>query len=167
MSTEAGTRFDQTYEPHVKLVAKHMLRCVIERVTGGKDARQPPHIQRVRDQLLSERRCIAASMAGPRQHPSKLDVVPMQISTRAEAGEADCFPAGFQGHRSVAQVVVRGEVTFDEPLGFRSLEGALIERELHQMGVAKKRDERLAVTSLVRPQQDVPGIKDQMAFPTL
>src|SRR5215510_8495805 len=90
VSTEAGTRFDPTFEPHVKLVAKHMLRCVIERMAGGKDARQPPHVQRVRDQLLSERRRIAASMAGLRQHPSKLDVVLMQISTRPEAGEADC-----------------------------------------------------------------------------
>jgi len=159
-SAKTRSGLDLTLEPHLELVAKNPLGCMVQWIAGRENPRQAPRFQRMPDQPISERGRVTPPVVFAGQHPAEFDIVFVEVATGSKTGEADRFVVGFQRDSPVAEMVAVMKVVGDEGFRLRFAQRTFVEDESHQFPFAKNRDERLTVSILIRPQQHVSGVQN-------
>ena len=111
------------------------------------------------DQPISESGGITSPVVLVTEDPSEFDIVLVQVATGSKTGEADRLVVGFQSHGRVTETSADTKLMIDERFGFSYGQRAFFEYEPHQFWIAKNRDEYITILTLIRPQQNVPGIQ--------
>jgi hypothetical protein len=137
---------------------------VVQGIAGRKDAWQPPRVQRVPDKRLAESGRVTSPVVVRGKDPPEFNVVFIQIVTGSKTRESDRFVVGFQRNGPVTQPPAETKVAIDERFSLISGQRAFFENKPHQFWFAKYRDERVAISGLVRPQQNVSGLQNHMCL---